>query len=120
MKKILVVDDSATEVLKLTGILKRHGFVVLSAASAATAVSMAREFKPELILMDVVMPGVSGFQATRELNSDPETREIPVVMLTAKDQPSDRIWGERQGARGYLTKPVTEKSLIDAISPFLG
>ena len=92
--------------------LERHGFETVSAADGSECINLAREVRPDLILMDVVMPGVNGFQATRTLSRDPHTASIPVVMVTTKDQETDRIWGMRQGAVDYLVKPVTEADLV--------
>jgi twitching motility two-component system response regulator PilH len=120
MARILIIDDSPTETHYVSGILQRHGHAVLSADSAEHGLSQVREHMPDLVLMDIVMPGLNGFQATRQLTRDPETKDIPVVMLTTKDQETDRVWGQRQGARDYLTKPVDEKRLIDTIERILG
>ena len=119
MPRILIVDDSPTESFKISGVLKRHGHEVLAAESGEQALQVARDLKPDLILMDIVMPGLNGFQATRQLTRDPATAAIPVVMLTAKSQEADRIWGERQGARGYLVKPVEDSVLVATISQVL-
>ena len=119
MSRILIVDDSPTESFKISGVLKRHGHEVLAAESGEQALQVARESKPDLILMDIVMPGLNGFQATRQLTRDPATSAIPVVMLTSKGQEADRIWGERQGARGYLVKPVDDSVLVATISQVL-
>lgn len=112
---ILVVDDSPTERYFLTDILRKNGFEVLSATSAEEGISRAKEDKPDLILMDVVMPGLNGFQATRMLSRDEQTKAIPVIMCTTKDQETDRIWGLRQGAVDYLVKPITAEGLINKI-----
>ena len=112
MPLILIVDDSPTEVHVMKTALERHGFQTASAADGAEAIQKAKTMKPDLIFMDVVMPGVNGFQATRKLTADPETREIPVIMVTSKDQETDRIWGMRQGAVDYLVKPVSLDQLI--------
>jgi twitching motility two-component system response regulator PilH len=119
MPRILVVDDSPTENFKISGVLKRHGHEVLAAESGEQSLQVARDSQPDLILMDIVMPGLNGFQATRQLTRDPATSAIPVVMLTAKSQEADRIWGERQGARGYLVKPVEDSVLVATISQVL-
>ena len=119
MPRILVVDDSPTENFKISGVLKRHGHEVLAAESGEQALQVARDSQPDLIRMDIVMPGLNGFQATRQLPRDPATSAIPVVMLTAKSQEADRIWGERQGARGYLVKPVEDSVLVATISQVL-
>ena len=119
MSRILIVDDSPTESFKISGVLKRHGHEVLAAESGEQALQVARDSKPDLILMDIVMPGLNGFQATRQLTRDPATSAIPVVMLTSKGQEADRIWGERQGARGYLVKPVDDSVLVATITQVL-
>jgi twitching motility two-component system response regulator PilH len=112
MALIMIVDDSPTEVHVIKTALEKHGFETVSAADGSECLSMAREVRPDLILMDVVMPGVNGFQATRSLTRDPATRSIPVVMISTKDQETDRIWGLRQGAVDYLVKPVNEATLV--------
>jgi twitching motility two-component system response regulator PilH len=115
MACILIVDDSPTETFAVSELLKRHGYEVLSAESAEQGIRTARARKPDLVLMDVVMPGLNGFQATRQLGRDPLTASIPVVILTTKSQEADRVWGVRQGARDYLTKPVDECLLVETI-----
>ncbi len=112
MALVLIVDDSPTETHVMKKALEQHGFETASAADGAEGVAKAREVHPDLILMDVVMPGVNGFQATRKLSRDPATSAIPVIMVTTKDQETDRIWGMRQGAVDYLVKPVAETDLI--------
>lgn len=112
MALIMIVDDSPTEVHVMRTALEKHGFQTMSAADGSECLSLAREVRPDLIFMDVVMPGLNGFQATRTLTRDPETRSIPVVMITTKDQVTDRIWGLRQGAVDYLVKPVDESDLV--------
>jgi len=119
MSRILIVDDSSTESFKIADILKRGGHEVIAADSAETGLELAREHLPDLVLMDIVMPGLNGFQATRQLTRDPVTSAIPVIILTSKDQEADRVWGTRQGARGYLTKPVEESLLIKTIAQVL-
>ena len=115
MTKILIVDDSPTEIHKLKTILAKHGHNVLVADSGETGVNLARKEMPDVVLMDIVMPGMNGFQATRQLTKTKETSHIPVIIVTTKDQETDRMWGARQGAKAYLTKPVTEKQLLSAI-----
>jgi len=116
MAQILIVDDSPTEAHVLKGMLEKHGFEVETAENGTEGIERAKELKPDLILMDVVMPGLNGFQATRQLTKDPETKDIPVIIVTTKDQETDRVWGMRQGARDFLTKPVAEKTLMEKIS----
>ncbi|MQU64484.1 response regulator [Pseudomonas sp. FSL R10-1350] len=112
MARILIVDDSPTEMFKLTGMLEKHGHVALKAENGADGVALARQEKPDAVLMDIVMPGLNGFQATRQLSKDPETNHIPVIMVTTKDQETDMVWATRQGAKAYITKPVDEQKLI--------
>lgn len=100
--------------------LEKHGFETLSAANGSECLSLAREVRPDLIFMDVVMPGVNGYQATRTLTRDPQTRSIPVVMITTRGEETDRIWGMRQGAIDYLVKPVGESDLIAKAEEVLG
>lgn len=120
MTKILIVDDSPTEIHKLKTILARHGHDVLVADSGESGVNIARQELPDVVLMDIVMPGMNGFQATRQLTKGKETSHIPVIIVTTKDQETDRMWGTRQGARAYLTKPVSEKQLLSAIDQVMG
>jgi twitching motility two-component system response regulator PilH len=109
---VLIVDDSPTDVHVMQKALEQNGFQTASAADGSEAIRKARELHPDLILMDIVMPGLNGFQATRELANDPETRAIPVIMVTSKSQESDRVWGLRQGAVDYLVKPVASEQLV--------
>jgi len=119
MRQIMIVDDSPTDSHLLKTILERNGFNTLTAADAGEGIEVALREKPDLILMDVVMPGLNGFQATRELTTNPETAGIPVIIVTRKDQRVDRMWGLRQGARDYLTKPVQEGALMSLINETL-
>lgn len=119
MAQILIVDDSPTEAHVLKGMLEKHGFEVETAENGTEGIELAKEIKPDLILMDVVMPGLNGFQATRQLTKDPDTSEIPVIIVTTKDQETDRVWGLRQGAKDFLTKPVAEKTLMEKINAVL-
>jgi twitching motility two-component system response regulator PilH len=108
----MIVDDSPTEVHVMKTALEKHGYDTVSATSGSECISLAKEVRPDLILMDVVMPDVNGFQATRTLTRDPSTQSIPVVMVTTKSQDTDRIWGLRQGAVDYLVKPVSASDLV--------
>lgn len=119
MARILIVDDSPTQTLSLAKLLKKHGHEILTARDGAEGVEVAKAEIPDLVLMDVVMPKINGFQATRQITKNPSTSHIPVVIVTTKDQETDRIWGERQGAKGYVTKPVDEDTLLEAINKFL-
>ncbi|MEE8542245.1 MAG: response regulator [Gammaproteobacteria bacterium] len=112
MALVMIVDDSPTQIHIMKKALEKHGFDTVSATSGSECITLAREMRPDLILMDVVMPGVNGFQATRALTRDPCTQSIPVVMVTSKSQETDRIWGLRQGAVDYIVKPVTAAALV--------
>ena len=111
MALILIVDDSPTEVHQMRQVLEAAGFEVETAADGDEAIRKARALRPNLILMDIVMPGMDGFRATRQLSNDPKTRAIPVIMVSSKDQESDVVWGMRQGAVDYLVKPVSASQL---------
>lgn len=115
MPRVLIVDDSPTETYAFQGMLEKHGFEVLTADNGADGVALARQELPDVVLMDIVMPGLNGFQATRQLTKGADTAHIPVVIVTTKDQETDRVWGRRQGASGYLVKPVTEEQLLKTI-----
>lgn len=115
MALVLIVDDSPTEVHVMRAFLEKHGFRTESAADGHEGVEKARRLKPDVVLMDVVMPGMNGFQATRELARNRETSSIPVVMVTTKGEETDKIWGMRQGAVDYLVKPVTEAQLVEKV-----
>ena len=116
IKKVLVVDDSPTERYFLTELLTKNGFAVTAAESADEAISKIRVQIPDLILMDVVMPGQNGFQLTRQLSRDPATQNVPIIMCTSKNLQTDRIWGLRQGARDYVTKPIKAEELLEKIA----
>ncbi len=116
IRKILIVDDSATERHALSDMLTKAGYDVLASDNGEDAIVKARQIKPDLILMDVVMPGLNGFQATRAISRDPITKSIPVIMCTSKSQETDKIWGLRQGARDYVIKPVDREELLAKIS----
>lgn len=119
MTRILIVDDSPTEVHVLKTMLEKNGFETMSATSGEDGIALAKQEKPDLILMDVVMPGMNGFQATRKITKEPETSAIPVIIVTTKDQETDRVWGIRQGAKDYVTKPAQESELISKINQAL-
>jgi twitching motility two-component system response regulator PilH len=116
MAVILIIDDSPTELHLFQNMLEKYGFETLVADSGEDGIRQAQAARPDCILMDVVMPGMNGFQATRRLTRDPGTARIPVIMITTKDQETDKIWGMRQGAAEYLVKPVAEKQLVDKIN----
>ncbi|MEJ2631420.1 MAG: response regulator [Acidihalobacter sp.] len=119
MAHILVVDDSPTELHVIKGMLEKHGFQVTGAQSGEEGVELAKRVKPDLVLMDVVMPGLNGFQATRQLAREPDTASIPIIMVTTKDQETDKVWAMRQGAKDYIVKPAKEKDLVERVNGLL-
>ncbi|WP_374011670.1 twitching motility response regulator PilH [Pseudoxanthomonas koreensis] len=119
MARILIVDDSPSQLLGIQRIIEKLGHETLTAEDGAAGVEVAKAELPDLILMDVVMPNLNGFQATRTLSRESTTRSIPVVLVTTKDQDTDRMWGMRQGARAYLTKPFAESDLSELIDRLL-
>ena len=120
IQTVLIVDDSPTERYVLTDILSKNGFTVVIATNGEEAMVRIREGRPDLILMDVVMPGLNGFQITRALARDPDLQNLPVIICSSKNQETDRIWGLRQGARDYLTKPVDPVQLLAKIAALGG
>ena len=116
IKRILIVDDSPTERHVLNDMLTKAGYEVVASDNGEDAIQKARKVRPELILMDVVMPGLNGFQATRAIARDPDTRGIPIIICTSKSQETDKIWGMRQGARDYIVKPVSRDELLAKIA----
>ena len=118
IKKILIADDSPSDRQFLLEKLSKHGFQCVTADSGPDAIAKAKSERPDLILMDVIMPGTNGYEATRTITRDEATRGIPVILCTAKDQETDRLWGLRQGARDYVTKPVDVKELVERIAAF--
>ncbi|MDO8890807.1 MAG: response regulator [Sulfurimicrobium sp.] len=116
IKKILLVDDSPTERHFLSGLLIKQGYQVVLAENGEEALDKAKQEKPDLIIMDVVMPGLNGFQATRAITKDNDTKHIPVIMCTTKGQETDKVWAMRQGAKDYVTKPVDQAELLNKIA----
>ena len=116
IRNILVVEDSPTDRQFLTDILAKNGYNVSAAGSAEEAVAKVKELRPDLVLMDVVLPGQNGYQATRELSRDAATKDIPVIICSTKGQETDRVWGMRQGARDYIVKPVKQADLLAKIA----
>lgn len=119
MAHILIVDDSATERHFFSSVLEKNGHSVSIASDGEEGVRLARELNPDLILMDVVMPGMNGFQATRRLTRDNATAKIPVVIVSTKDQETDKLWAKRQGAIEYLIKPAKEQPLLNCVNQLL-
>ncbi len=115
IQNVLIVDDSKTELMYLTDILQKNGMSVRTAEGADEALKQLAGQKPDLILMDVVMPGQNGFQLTRSINRTPEYAGIPIIMCTSKSLETDRVWGMRQGAKDYITKPVNPAELMEKI-----
>ena len=120
IQKVLVVDDSKTELMFLTDVLQKQGMQVRTAENAEEAMRRLAEDKPDLILMDVVMPGQNGFQLTRAISRDLLYADVPIIMCISKNQETDRVWGMRQGAKAYITKPFSESELSELITQYLG
>ena len=116
IKKILIVEDSPTDRKYLTDLLSKKGYTVTTAESAEEALAKVKQLRPDLVLMDVVLPGQNGFQATRTLAKDDSTKGIPVIIISTKGQETDRVWGLRQGARDYIVKPVDPADLLAKIA----
>jgi len=119
MAKILIVDDSPSQLLGIQRIVEKLGHESITAEDGAAGVEVAKRELPDMVLMDVVMPNLNGFQATRTISREPTTKHIPIVLVTTKDQDTDRVWGMRQGARAYLTKPFSETELADTITRYV-
>jgi len=119
MARILIIEDSPTDTAVFTAMLQRNGHEVIAAGSAEDGIKMAREHRPQLVLMDVILPGMNGFQATRALSRDELTAHIPVVIVSTKGMETDRVWGMRQGAKDYVVKPPAEADLIARISKLI-
>ena len=116
MAKVLIVDDSPTQVFTLKKLVEDWGYEALTAENGDQALEIARQQQPNVILMDIVMPGMSGFQTTRKLSKDKSTHNIPVILVSTKDDEADHVWGMRQGATAYVTKPINPEILLSAIS----
>ncbi len=119
MAHIFIIDDSPTDVRVFTTLLERAGHRVSSAASAEEGIVKVRSVRPDLVIMDVIMPGMNGFQATRDLSRDAGTADIPILIITTKSMETDRVWGLRQGAKDFITKPVESKDLLQRIDNLL-
>ena len=118
-KKLLIVDDSATERHILKEAVSKLGFTVFEAVNGEEGIQKANELHPDLILMDVVMPGLNGFQATKEIVKNPDLKDVPIIICTTKHGESDKLWGKRQGANAYLVKPVNAEELVTTIKSLL-
>lgn len=119
MRRILLVEDSPTQAYATSKLLEKNGFEVIIAENGEEGVESAKVHAPDLVIMDVVMPGGGGFNATRLITSSEGTSHIPVIMLSSKDQVTDKLWALRQGALGYLVKPINERALVDAVDNLL-
>jgi twitching motility two-component system response regulator PilH len=119
MARILIVDDSPSQLMGMKRIVEKLGHEAVTAEDGAAGVEAAKANLPDLILMDVVMPNLNGFQATRAISKEATTAQIPVVLVTTKDQETDKVWGMRQGAKAYITKPFTENQLVEVINSLL-
>jgi twitching motility two-component system response regulator PilH len=120
MARIMIVDDSPTDVQSLRSMLEKAGHVAIDVSSGQEAIDRVRNDKPDVVLMDVMLPGINGFQATRTLAKDPATAHIPIIVISSKNQETDRVWALRQGAREYLVKPVTSTDLLNKINSVVG
>lgn len=118
IQHILLVDDSKTELHYLAELLTKRGYSIRTAENGEEAMRRLTEATPDLILMDVVMPGQNGFQLTRSITRDPRFAAVPVIMCTSKNQETDKVWGMRQGARDYIVKPVNADELVGKIRAF--
>jgi twitching motility two-component system response regulator PilH len=119
MARILIVDDSPSQLVGLKRIIEKMGHQVITAEDGSAGVEVAKREIPDLILMDVVMPNLNGFQATRTIAKDAKTSHIPIILVTTKDQETDKVWGMRQGAKAYITKPVNEGELVAMVGRLL-
>ncbi len=115
LKKMLVVDDSATDLANIKAVLSDAGCMVITASNGKDAVAKAKSEKPAMVFLDIVMPEVDGYETLRQLAAEPATKDIPVVFVTSKSQKADKVWGEMQGAKGYVTKPFKPEDLIDQV-----
>lgn len=119
MNTVLVVEDSPAQIQKITGCLKQKGFFVLAVSSAEEAQLRVKTQKPDLILLDVILPGKSGFELCRKLKNDPATKGIPIAICSQRNSNLDRSWGDMSGADAYLTKPIDEEILIKTVSQLI-
>ena len=119
MARILIIDDSPTDTRVFTTTLEKHGHEVLSAGSAEDGVELCKKEHPDLVLMDVILPGMNGFQATRALSRDESTSDIPIIIVSTKNMETDRVWGMRQGAKNYIVKPPSERELMSRVNALL-
>jgi twitching motility two-component system response regulator PilH len=115
IRKVLCVDDSSTDLKNMEQICSGAGYQVLTAKTGKEAVAKARSEHPDAVLLDVIMPDMNGFQACRAITTDDATKDIPVVLVSSKGEKTDKLWGEQQGAKGYVTKPYTPDQLLGVL-----
>lgn len=115
INKVLVVDDSPVDLANIKDIVSDIGYIVCTARNGQEAIQTAKAEKPDLIFLDIVMPDQDGFSTCRELSKDSETKNIPVIFVTSKDQKADRVWAQMQGAKGYITKPYSPNEIVDQL-----
>jgi len=115
IKKVLVCDDSVTDLTKIKTIVEGAGYIAITAASGVEALSRAKTEKPDIILLDVIMPEMDGFEACRKLRQDPETKQIPIIFVTSKNQKADRVWAQMQGAQDLISKPYNSEQIIEKL-----
>jgi twitching motility two-component system response regulator PilH len=118
INKVLVVDDSPAELTNLRKIVADLGCIVISASNGVQAVELAKSEKPDLIFMDIIMPDMDGYEATRKLSNDPAVKHIPIIFVSSKNQKADKLWGQMQGGKGYITKPFTPDQIVKQIRMF--
>ena len=118
INKVLVVDDSPAELTNIKKIIADMGCIVISASNGVQAVELAKSEKPDLIFMDIIMPDMDGYEATRKLSNDPAVKNIPIIFVSSKSQKADKLWGQMQGGKGYITKPYTPDQIIKQINYF--
>jgi len=118
INKVLVVDDSPAELTNLRKIVADLGCMVISASNGVQAVELAKSEKPDIIFMDIIMPDMDGYEATRKLSNDPAVKNIPIIFVSSKSQKADKLWGQMQGGKGYITKPYTPDQIIKQIRMF--
>jgi len=118
VNKILLVDDSAVDLNKIQDAVKDVGAKIISVSSGEDAISIAKKEQPDIIFMDIIMEGLDGYGACRELSSDPDTKKIPIVFVSTKNQRADRVWAEKVGARSFISKPFTKEQILNEIRKF--
>jgi twitching motility two-component system response regulator PilH len=115
INKVLIVDDSPAELSNMRNIVSETGCMVIAASNGKQALELAKTEKPDIIFMDIIMPEMDGYEATRHLSNDPDTRQIPIVFVSSKNQKADKLWGQMQGGKGYVTKPFSPEQIIRQI-----